>query len=200
MYRNSLVRSFLIATMVLSMQSACVTQEKYDDAVAERDAAMAEKARLQKAYDDLQVIMADRIAANEAKLTQLIDGVEIEIPSDVLFASGSARPSVSDASRDELIEVARYLKDSGFFISVVGHTDSRPPSASLARRYPTNWEMGAARAAIAARFFEEQGVDPTRIAATSRSQYKPVATNDTAAGRAQNRRVQIVVRTLPEDF
>ena len=115
----------------------------------------------------------------------------------ILFASGSAMPSVSDGSRDDMIKLADYLKGTDFFISVVGHTDSQRPTARLAERYPTNWELGSARAAVAARFLEQQGVDPARISAVSRSHYVPVATNDTADGRARNRRIQIILRQLP---
>ena len=207
MQLSSVLRSIVLATVILTTLSACVSTGKHKQAVAERDAALdqrstiaLEKAKLQKAYDELNTLLADEIAANEVRLTQLVDGVEVEIPSDVLFASGATRPSVSDGSRDELIKLAQYLKDADFFITVVGHTDSRQPTARLAKQYPTNWEMGAARAAIAARFLEQQGVDPTRIAAVSRSQHRPVAANDTPDGRARNRRIQIILRTLPEGF
>lgn len=194
MYPNNRVRLVGFSIMVFSLLSACVSTGKYDQAVAERDA-------FKKAYGELQVIMADQIAADQAKLTELIDGVEIEIPSDVLFASGAATPTVTEESKDDLRAVAAYLKSNpNFFISIVGHTDSQRPSARLAERYPTNWEMGAARASVAARFLQQQGVDPRRIEAVSRSQYKPAATNDTSDGRAQNRRVQIILRSLPPDF
>ena len=198
-------KAVLFATVTLCTLSACVSTGQHEEVIAERDAAMAqrdsieaERAVLQAAYEHLDELLAEEIAANEITLRQLVDGVEVEIPSDVLFASGSAMPSVSAGSRDDLIKLADYLKGTDFFISVVGHTDSQQPTPRLAERYPTNWEMGSARAAVAARFLEQQGVDPARIAAVSRSQYVPVATNDTAAGRAQNRRIQIILRNLPQ--
>ena len=190
----SRTRAAVITIIAFPLLAGCVTTEKYDTAIAERDAA-------RKAYEELKVLMAEQIAADEAKLTQLIDGVEIDIPSDVLFASGAATPSVSAGSREDLAAIATYLKNNAnFFISVVGHTDSQQPTARLAQRYPTNWELGAARASVAARFLQQQGINPRRIEASSRSQYKPAATNDTAEGRAQNRRVQIILRGLPDDF
>lgn len=194
MQTKSLFRLATLTAVMIPFLSACVSQDTYDQAVADRDAA-------RKAYADLKVLMAEQIAADEAKLTETINGVEIDIPSDVLFASGAATPSVSAESRDDLAAIATYLKNNtNFFVSVVGHTDSQAPSARLAQRYPTNWEMGAARAAVAARFLQNQGIDPVRIEASSRSQFKPVASNSTEEGRSQNRRIQIILRNLPEGF
>ncbi len=194
----------LSGLFLITLLSACVSTGKYNEAVAERDAAVATsdslaaaQAELQQAYDDLNQLLQDEIAASEVALKQLADGVEVQIPSDVLFASGSAMPSVSGDSRDQLMKLADYIKDTDFFVSVIGHTDSQQPTPRLAERYPTNWEMGGARAAVAARFLQEQGVEPSRIASVSRSQYEPIATNSTPEGRAQNRRIQIVLRNLP---
>jgi chemotaxis protein MotB len=198
-------RSILFTAVTLLMLSACVSTGKYDAMVAERDVALAQrdslaaqKAELEAAYDDLNELLAEEIAANTLALRELVDGVEVEIPSDVLFRSGAALPAVSDESREQFLKLADYLKDTDFFISVVGHTDSQQPTPRLAERYPTNWELGGARAAVAARFLEREGVDPTRITANSRGEHVPVTTNDTAEGRAKNRRIQIILRTLPE--
>ena len=184
--------------------SACVTAKEYDVAVGERDVAMSQRdsiaaaeARLRGSYDSLQVIFAQEIEARELELTQLADGVEVQIPSDIMFASGAAMPTGSDVARDELLKLADYLKGTDYFISVIGHTDSQQPTPRLAERYPTNWELGGARAAVAARFLQENGVDPDRIVSVSRAEFVPIADNATDEGRARNRRIQILVRTLP---
>jgi flagellar motor protein MotB len=128
-------RSILFTAVTLLMLSACVSTGKYDAMVAERDVALAQrdslaaqKAELEAAYDDLNELLAEEIAANTLALRELVDGVEVEIPSDVLFRSGAALPAVSDESREQFLKLADYLKDTDFFISVVGHTDSQQPT------------------------------------------------------------------------
>ena len=79
-------------------------------------------------------------------------------------------------------------------IRVEGHTDNVPIVSSLKKVYPTNWELGAARATTVVRFFQEKtGIDPLRLSAVSYGQYRPVASNKTGAGRAQNRRIEIIL-------
>jgi len=204
--------AILFTAVTLLMLSACVSTSEYESMVAERDVAAAQrdaaeaqrdllasqKAELEAAFDDLNELLAEEIQANKLTLRELVDGVEVEIPSDVLFRSGAALPTVSDDARDEFFKLAGYLSDTDFFIAVVGHTDSQQPTPRLAERYPTNWELGGARAAVAARFLEREGVDPNRITANSRGEHVPVASNASAEGRARNRRIQIILRVLPE--
>lgn len=185
--------------------SACVSSQEYDTAVSERDAATAqrdsiagEEAMLRGSYNALQQIFSQEIASKEMELKQLADGVEVQIPSDLMFASGSATPNVSDDARDHMLKLADYLKGTDFLISVVGHTDSQQPTPRLAERYPTNWELGAARASVAVRFLQQNGVGPERIRAVSQAEFVPVADNSTPDGRALNRRIQIVLRKLPK--
>ena len=76
---------------------------------------------------------------------------------------------------------------------VEGHTDNVPIHT---QRYPSNWELASARAVAVTRTMIEAGVDPARISAASFSEYKPSASNGSKEGRAQNRRIEIVV--VPE--
>jgi chemotaxis protein MotB len=70
---------------------------------------------------------------------------------------------------------------------VEGHTDDVP----VARRYPSNWELAAARASSVVRLMIELGVEPDRLKAVSRAEFAPVASNETDEGRAKNRRIEI---------
>jgi chemotaxis protein MotB len=72
-------------------------------------------------------------------------------------------------------------------IEVLGYTDDVP----IGRRYPSNWELAAARASSVVRLLAEVGVDPTKLRVVSRGEFAPVAPNDTAEGRALNRRIEI---------
>ena len=204
MKRSVLCPECLIVLIFLLIVPACVSQKTYDETAAERDSykaardsIAAEEAELRRAYEDLSKLYEDEIAASELTIEQLVNGVQMEIPSDVLFQSGGVRPTFSDESREQLQRLAEYLNSTDFHIAIVGHTDSQKPVGALAERYPTNWELGAARAANAVRALVDRGVDPERIVAVSKGEFKPIDTNETADGRANNRRVEIVLRTVP---
>ena len=83
-------------------------------------------------------------------------------------------------------------------IRVEGHTDNLKIHGALAQKYPTNWELSAARAVNVARYLQKQGIDPDILSATAFGEHKPVASNDTKEGRAKNRRIEIVL--LPKEF
>lgn len=110
----------------------------------------------------------------------------------VLFDSGAAVFKI--ASLPQLKLLVDALRELPNPIQIEGHTDDRP----LARgsRYSSNWELSAARAFAVMRFLTEQGIPPERLSAIGYGEFKPVTTNDTAEGRAANRRIEInLVRT-----
>jgi len=190
---------------VTTATGACVSASQYSETATERDSLAivaaereAQLAELQASYDNLTNLFEEEIAARELEIKQLVDGVQVEIPSDVMFASGASSAQVGEEGQAFAIKLAEYLKGTDFFISVVGHTDNQQPRGTLAQSYPTNWELAAARAANAVRFLEAQGIDPTRMVAVSRGEFDPIATNDTPEGRAMNRRIQVILRSLPE--
>jgi chemotaxis protein MotB len=197
--------SLLGLALLVSVAGACVSATQYEMTAAERDSLAvvaaereAELAQLQASYDSLTNLFEAEIAANELAVKQLVDGVEVEISTDIMFSSGASAANVGDDGQEFAIKLAEYLKGTDFFISVVGHTDSQQPQGGLAQRYPTNWELAAARAANAVRFLQSEGIEPSRMIAVSRGEFQPVATNSTAEGRAQNRRIQVILRRLPE--
>ena len=79
-------------------------------------------------------------------------------------------------------------------IQVAGHTDGAPISARLAERYPSNWELSTSRATNVVRFLEEKAhVPPRRLVASGHGPFHPIASNATPAGRARNRRIEILL-------
>jgi chemotaxis protein MotB len=66
-------------------------------------------------------------------------------------------------------------------------------AGALARIYPTNWELSAARAINVTRFLQARGIDPAQLSAVAYGEFKPVADNETKEGRAKNRRIEIVL-------
>jgi chemotaxis protein MotB len=79
-------------------------------------------------------------------------------------------------------------------IQVSGHTDSNPISDKLTQQFPTNWELSVARAVNVVRFLQEKAnVPPKNLTATGYGQYHPIASNKSNAGRARNRRIEILL-------
>ena len=118
--------------------------------------------------------------------------VVIAMAAEVLFPSGSAE--LSTDGQANLTEIAIVLKkraDRDF--QVEGHTDSEPISS---REFPSNWHLGAERAVVVVQYLVGQGMKPEQLSAASFGAHSPVADNGSAEGRAQNRRIEIVL--VPE--
>jgi chemotaxis protein MotB len=114
--------------------------------------------------------------------------LQIELNDSIVFASGGVETSVQ--AQKIFTEISEILKNYSNPVQVEGFTDNIPISNS---KYPTNWELSSARATEIVKFLAAKGVDPSRLAAVGYGEFQPVASNDTEAGRAQNRRVAVMV-------
>ena len=132
------------------------------------------------------------ISADQVQIEELKDGIRVRMSSALLYREGAVE--LNPKGRAALDKVAPQFAAETYEIDVVGNTDNLPIGPELAGRYPTNWELAGARAAIVVRYLQEQGVDPTRMRAISAGQYHPVESNDTPEGRARNRRTEILLR------
>lgn len=124
-------------------------------------------------------------------ITTSIDarGLVINLNNTVLFASGSA--DIKKENKKMLIKTAKIINVLDNYIRIEGHTDNIPMNSTV---YPSNWELSTARAASVVRLFiNECSVSPEKVVAVGYGEYKPIADNSTAAGRAKNRRIQIIV-------
>ena len=124
-------------------------------------------------------------------IDQLRDTAEtIQLSSDVVFELGSTQLSV--AGETVLLSVIKLIeKYPDYLINLEGHTDNIPISAAYLDKFPSNWELSAARAATAARFMESQGVDSFRLRVVGYGLVRPVADNSSVRNRAKNRRLEI---------
>jgi chemotaxis protein MotB len=121
---------------------------------------------------------------------KIVDGrMVLALPSDVLFASGSA--DLSPAGLQAISEVTGILLTiPDRKLQIEGHTDNVPIRTA---RFPSNWELGAARAITIVKAMTSAGMNPARVSAASFGELRPAAANDTELGRGQNRRIEIVV-------
>jgi chemotaxis protein MotB len=152
--------------------------------------------RLKQTYDDLVKGMEAEIKQGEIQITRLADRLSVSLVDRILFPSGEA--DITPAGLKVLERVGRVLKATeGKTIRVEGHTDNVAISDRLKEKFPTNWELSTARASNVVRFLQEQvGIEPERLHAIGLSEYHPIASNATARGRSQNRRIEIGL--LPE--
>lgn len=114
--------------------------------------------------------------------------LEIEIKSNILFPSGSA--DLSEPAELILTRMGEILSRYPNPLMVEGFTDNMPIQNSV---FPSNWELSSARAASVVRLFEQADVDSIRMSSVGFGEHRPKIGNDTAEGRAQNRRVIVVV-------
>ncbi len=141
-------------------------------------------------YERMAGSLKEEIEAGRIELSELRGRMTVKMADKVLFASGSA--SVNREGRDSLKKVAAALRGlQGRLIRVEGHTDDVPLGEG--GPFATNWELSTARALAVVRFLQEQGVDPTLLGAAGYGEYQPVASNGSPEGRAQNRRIEIVL-------
>lgn len=123
--------------------------------------------------------------------------VHVSISDKLLFASGSAR--VNAAAEGVLENISTVLNDHrDLNVIVEGHTDNVPVKINGVR---DNWELSTLRAtAVVRKLTETFYVDPARLSAAGRAEYDPRADNDTAEGRAANRRTEIVITPNLDEF
>ena len=116
------------------------------------------------------------------------DWLEIELNSGLLFPSGSSSPT--NAAKDILSVIYQVIADSSNYIRVRGYTDNQVIATEI---FSSNWELSVFRATAILRVLEELTLNPARMAIEGYGQYYPNADNNTATGRAKNRRVVIAI-------
>ncbi len=116
--------------------------------------------------------------------------ISFRISAELLFPSGQAE--LGQQGVDVLKRLADVINRTDYRVSVEGHSDSVPIRNG---RYPSNWELSAARAASVLRQLERHGVASSRLSATGYAHTRPIASNGSAAGRAANRRVELIMET-----
>lgn len=174
----------LIAAGVLLILLLYVYFGKLRPASEDIKQARGEIAELEETNQQLE----QRAAGLEEKLS-------VEAVTRIHFESGSAY--LADESKSTLEGIVQRLRGAqNTKIRVVGHTDDQMVIPDFPRIYASNWELSVHRATHVIRFLEEAGIAPERFEAVGMSTFNPIASNDTAEGKARNRRVDIYL--IPE--
>jgi chemotaxis protein MotB len=164
----------------------------------EREAKEAESRRLDKGLADLNQALQDENAKGSSRVQLEGDILTITLLDRVLFEAGYGRVK-PDGQKvlKRLSEVFKGMADKQ--IRVEGHTDDIPIGAKLKTRFGSNWELAVAKASLIVRYFLEQAaIDGHAITLGGYAHFKPIAGNDTEAGRTLNRRIEIVL--FPKDM
>jgi len=138
---------------------------------------------------DLEQKLSNQVATHTVSIQMGRDGLVISLREAGFFDSGSANPKPE--TLPTLRQIADSLGRTPYDLRIEGHTDNIPIHTA---EFDSNWELSSARATRIARLFLDlKAISPDRIAAAGYAEFHPVATNDTAAVRAENRRVDLVV-------
>ncbi|MGB8260242.1 MAG: flagellar motor protein MotB [Terracidiphilus sp.] len=138
---------------------------------------------------ELTQTLSNQVAQHTVSLRMGRDGLVISLREAGFFDPGSATPK--PATLPTLKQVAASLGRTAYDLRIEGHTDNLPIHTA---EFDSNWELSAARATHIARLFLDLKALPAdRISAAGYAEFHPVASNNTAEGRAQNRRVDLVV-------
>jgi chemotaxis protein MotB len=136
--------------------------------------------------------LQEQVAAEKIEFRESRDQLRLVLLDTIVFEPGSM--GLTAEGKKVLAALAESLRGQSQPIVVEGHTDNLPIGTSLRERFPSNWELSAARAAAVARFLQsEGGINPGRLSIQAFSYHRPVADNRTEEGRRRNRRIEIVL-------
>jgi len=183
-----------IFAKVAESQAFMETELEVEYLTSDSEDEMLRQARKTRELDDkYQALRADlnsEIQQGLANVEKVGDQILISLSAANSFRSGYAelQPTFSDTLRNVGDSVAR----AGGNVQVSGHTDDIP--IAFSERFDSNWDLSAARAAaVADFFFANNEIDSKRVSVFGYADTKPVADNSNAAGRAQNRRIEILI-------
>ncbi len=153
---------------------------------------------LKTTYDELVEGLKDEIEAGEVQIRRMKDRLSVNLVDKILFDSGKA--SVKPTGIKILRKIgAELAKIEGKRIQIEGHTDNVPIGGRLKEKFPSNWELSASRALAVVRILQaDVGIDPTLLSSAGYGEYQPAVSNETSEGKADNRRIEIVLLPLYE--
>jgi chemotaxis protein MotB len=176
---------------------------RYQMSLAEKNALAAKVAADQQMIDDLQKQIAEGKKPGDAAgfgnefpvdFDAAAGTITVTLPDAILFNSGKA-DLLKSKGLDHVLAVIKE-KYAGKMVDVIGHTDADPIKKS---KWADNWELSAQRALSVTRYFAGHGIPDNELRAVGRGASDPIASNTTGAGKAKNRRVEIVVHIKSQE-
>ncbi len=176
--RSKLLAAPLFALLLLV---GCVSQSQYN-----------QEAQLAALYQQLNQSLQTEVNADQAEITQLQGKLKVTLLNEILFPEGGWQ--LNQRGEQTLNKIAPTLKTlTQTRIVVDGYTDNLPIGPELKARFPSNWQLSAARATGVVQYLQSQGVNPNLMSAQGYGDTHPIASNDTPQGRAKNRRIELTL-------
>jgi len=165
--------------IVMLLLSGCVSQQKYD--------------ALQSRYDQLNQTMSSEITAKQMHIERLQNAIKVTVNDQLLFPSGDWQmPVTAQQTIAKMVPILAPMQQTKIMVN--GYTDNVPIGPGLVRQGITsNLVLSQKRADNVMNFMTSQGVSPSLVSAQGFGDADPVASNDTPAGQAQNRRVELTL-------
>ena len=139
--------------------------------------------------DDILSGMSDAAEDTDMTVETSASKIVVRVPGASLFKPGQADLQLEARSLLDAV-IKEVNKHPEYKVHIQGHTDDEPISTE---KFPTNWELSSSRATAVLRYFVDKGAEPERMTATGYADTFPLGRNDTAPGRAKNRRVEFVL-------
>ncbi len=197
--------TLLLTFFILYYSIASVNMQKFKEAILGEESASIGMLEMLDSIEIKQNIESLTPTKSKDILTEIKDVAEeksetidvatdqskiiVRVPGNSLFESADA--FLVKEARSTLDEIVNIIKAyPQYKTHIQGHTDDIPIDTE---RFPTNWELSAARATAVLRYFIDKGIDPLKITATGYADLFPLFTNETEIGRSKNRRVEFVL-------
>jgi chemotaxis protein MotB len=165
--------------LLAGLLAGCVSQHKYD--------------ALENDYNQLNQRLSSEIAQQKVHIERLQGAIKVDVNSELLFPSGGwEMPSGAAQTIAKMAPILAPMQETKLLVN--GYTDSTPIGPELrAKGIENNQQLSQKRAETVAQYLISQGVKPDLVSAHGFGEADPVASNSTAEGRAQNRRVEITI-------
>jgi len=179
----------MIPLCSLTLLAGCVPQQQYNQEVQQ----VQHLTYMDNTYKQLNQNLQTEVNADQVQIQQLQNRLQVTMVNAILFPEGGWE--LSQNGKQELGKIVPTLQGiAGKQIVIEGFTDNEPILEPLASHFSNNWYLSAARAISVVSYLDEQGIDPNQLSAVAFSKYHSIASNDTPAGRAQNRRINLVIQ------
>jgi chemotaxis protein MotB len=147
-----------------------------------------QNSELSKIFEELEVLVGESSFNDEVSLSFTPEGLVMRLSDFTLFDLGVA--DISPQALPLLDKIGTIIAKTSYWVRIEGHTDNLPIHTE---RFPSNWELSTTRAVNVLRYFRKNNQIPAdRLSAVGFAEYRPLVSNDSAAQRAQNRRVEII--------
>jgi len=177
-----------VVLLAMALVAGCVSESTYQKEVQQAGTLSAQNKTEQALNQQLQA----EVRADQVQITQLQDRLKVTMANQLLFPEGGWElHRQGEQTLTKIVPTLQSLQNQR--IVVEGFTDNVPIGPELRNRFPSNWELSTARATGVVRHLVAQGVNPNILSAQGFGDSQPVASNDTAQGRAKNRRVEIMI-------